>query len=102
MLQTMGTDMLSITKIADNIAIIADEFKISKADLFGSYANGTATETSAVDILIEFHPYVTITLLTASWKSRGKFRCIAKRRVNNDVSLYHPGRWDRDYAFSYH
>lgn len=63
MLQAMETEMLSITKIADNIAIIADEFQISKADLFGPCANGTATETSVVDILIEFHPSATITYL---------------------------------------
>ena len=56
--------MLTLPRITEDIAKIAEEFQISKVDLFGSYANGTATEASDVDVLVEFHPSATTTLLT--------------------------------------
>ncbi len=46
--------MLSIEKIIDSVAIIAQEYPIKKANLFGSYANGNNTPDSDVDILVEF------------------------------------------------
>ena len=46
--------VLSIEKIIDSVAIIAQEYPIKKANLFGSYANGNNTPESDVDILVEF------------------------------------------------
>lgn len=73
--------MLSIQKISDEVAVVAKEFSISKAELFGSYANGTATEQSDVDLLVEFHP-AKVTLLTLS---RVKNRLEELLRVEVDV-----------------
>lgn len=46
--------MLNIQEIIYNIEIVAQEFPIKRADLFGSYANGKNTPDSDVDILLEF------------------------------------------------
>ena len=46
--------MLSLQEIIDNMTIVANEYPIKKAELFGSYANGRCTADSDVDILIEF------------------------------------------------
>ena len=46
--------MLSLQEIIDNITIVANEYPIKKAELFGSYANGRSTSDSDVDILLEF------------------------------------------------
>lgn len=46
--------MLSIQEIIDNMTIVANEYPIKKAELFGSYANGKSTSDSDVDILMEF------------------------------------------------
>lgn len=46
--------MLSLQEIIDNMEIVANEYPIKKAELFGSYANGEFTADSDVDILIEF------------------------------------------------
>ena len=46
--------MLSLQEIIDNMKIVANEYPIKKAELFGSYANGGFTADSDVDILTEF------------------------------------------------
>lgn len=46
--------MLSLQEIIDNITIVANEYPIRKAELFGSYASGKSTSDSDVDILLEF------------------------------------------------
>ena len=46
--------MLTIEQIANAAAVVASEFPITKIMLFGSYANGTNTSQSDVDLLIEF------------------------------------------------
>ena len=46
--------MLSLQEIIDNMAIVANEYPIKKAELFGSYADGRFTSDSDVDILMEF------------------------------------------------
>lgn len=56
--------MLTISQISDAARIIAKEHPVSKIQLFGSYADGTNTPESDVDILIEFNPDAVITLLT--------------------------------------
>ena len=57
--------MLTIREIAEGVAQAAREFPIKKAELFGSYARGTATEKSDVDLLMEFEePAVSLFMLS--------------------------------------
>ena len=42
------------TKITAERAVLADRYLLSKIGVFGSMAKGHATETSDVDILVEF------------------------------------------------
>ena len=46
--------MLTISEIRTAVAKIAPEYPIKKVQLFGSYANGSATPESDVDVLVEF------------------------------------------------
>ena len=46
--------MLTVNKIKRDIRPIAKRYNIKKIDLFGSYANGTQTEYSDADFLVEF------------------------------------------------
>ena len=46
--------MLSLEQIKDGVSIIAAEYPIKKAELFGSYANGSNRPDSNVDLLVEF------------------------------------------------
>ena len=46
--------MLTIDEIRKTIAEIAPKYNLKKVTLFGSRANGTATENSDVDLLVEF------------------------------------------------
>ncbi len=58
--------LLSLQKIIDNIYIVADEYPITKAELFGSYADGCSTPESDVDIIMEFNtPQVSLLTLSS-------------------------------------
>ena len=46
--------MLTHEEIVDAVRKAAKEFPISKAEYFGSYADGCATEDSDLDLLVEF------------------------------------------------
>ncbi len=45
---------LSLGKIAESVQEVSKVYPIKKVILFGSYANGTFTEESDVDLLVEF------------------------------------------------
>ncbi len=45
--------MLDIQKIKDGVRLAAQEYPIKKAELFGSYANGTNRPDSDVDLLLD-------------------------------------------------
>ena len=47
--------MKNIEQIKDLIAQIAPEYNIKRVNLFGSYAEGTATNRSDIDLLVEYH-----------------------------------------------
>ena len=52
--------MLTHEKICNAIASVADQYSLTRASYFGSYADGTATEQSDLDILVEFaKPVIT-------------------------------------------
>lgn len=58
--------MLTINQIADGVHEASREYPIKRAELFGSYAEGTNTAQSDVDILIEFQvPTVSLLLLNS-------------------------------------
>ena len=46
---------LSLDTISKGIKKISNEYPIKKVTLFGSYADGSFTEESDVDLLVEFH-----------------------------------------------
>lgn len=46
--------MLSIEQIRKKVLPVLDEFSLEKVEVFGSYADGTATEESDVDFLVKF------------------------------------------------
>ena len=46
--------MLTENNIRDLIYDVITKYPIKKVSLFGSYADGTANETSDIDLLIEF------------------------------------------------
>jgi predicted nucleotidyltransferase len=53
--------MLTHKMIADAIKKAANTFSLTKAEYFGSYAEGLATEKSDLDLLVEFkEPTVSI------------------------------------------
>ena len=47
--------MLSLTDIQSSVTQIAPLYDIKKVSLFGSYAKGTQTENSDIDLLVEFN-----------------------------------------------
>ena len=58
--------MLDIQKIKDGVQLAAQEYPIKKAELFGSYANGTNRPDSDVDLLLEFKsPRISLLTLSA-------------------------------------
>ena len=57
--------MLTIAHIEKAASIVADEFPITKIELFGSYARGTNKPESDVDLLVEFNTDA-VSLLTLS------------------------------------
>ena len=46
--------MLTIDEIKKTVAEIAPKYNLKKVTLFGSRANGTATDSSDVDLIVEF------------------------------------------------
>ena len=58
--------MLNIQEIAGAVEPIASEYEIKKVMLFGSYADGSNTADSDVDLLVEFYaPYVSLLTISA-------------------------------------
>ena len=46
--------MLNTEEIRERVVPIAAKYDVARVDLFGSYANGSATPKSDVDFLVEF------------------------------------------------
>ncbi|MCL2064019.1 MAG: nucleotidyltransferase domain-containing protein [Candidatus Cloacimonetes bacterium] len=50
--------MLTIKEISEKLTSVFEQNGVSKAILFGSYANGTATKESDIDIVVETEPHI--------------------------------------------
>ena len=75
--------MLTIEQIKNAGRVVAGEFPIKKIMLFGSYADGTNTKASDVDLLIEFkEDAVSLFTLTAV-----KYRI--EELLDTDVDIIH-------------
>lgn len=57
--------MLEIADIASGVLEVAVDYPVERIELFGSYAQGSATEKSDVDLLVEFTS-LAVSLLTIS------------------------------------
>jgi hypothetical protein len=82
---------LTIETIKSTVIPIAKKYSVKKVDLFGSYADGSATEKSDVDFLVKFN-----TDVPSIFKVMG-FREELERDLNNPVDvvtlpLSNPGR----------
>ena len=75
--------MLSLEQIKDGISIIATEYPIKKAELFGSYANGSNRPDSDVELLVEFTT-PQVSLLTIN-----SMRYRLEELLNVDVDVVH-------------
>jgi len=56
--------MLTLDFIKEAVAPLAKKYDVEKVELFGSYANGNASEKSDVDFLVLFNNTKKLTLFT--------------------------------------
>ena len=75
--------MIAIENLKETIAKLADKYSITKVNLFGSYANGTADENSDIDLLVEFETR-NISLIKLS-----ALKIELTEEMKNDVDIIH-------------
>ena len=75
--------MITIENLEETIKKIAGKYSITKVKLFGSYANGTATERSDIDLLVEFEKK-HVSLLKLS-----ELKIEISEELNNKVDIVH-------------
>jgi len=75
--------MPDIRQIVDGVQLVASEFPIKKAELFGSYAEGRARPDSDVDLLVEFNSSCVSLLTLNSVKYR------LEEILDTEVDLIH-------------
>lgn len=75
--------MLTVEQITDSVNIVSQEYPLRRVELFGSYANGTNTPRSDVDLLVEFsQPKVSLLTLNSL-----KYRM--EELLHTDVDIVH-------------
>ncbi len=75
--------MLTIEQIKNSAEEIALRYPVKRISLFGSFADGSATEKSDVDLLIEFSsPSVSLFLLS-------EIKIELESKLKADVDLIH-------------
>ena len=62
--------MLEVRTIADEVRRAARDYPLRRVELFGSYAQGRPTDSSDVDLLVEFASAAVSLLLIADLKQR--------------------------------
>ena len=80
---------MTIDDIRNAVKVVAGEYPISRAVLFGSRANGTSTDDSDVDLIVEFSE--PISLLTLSG-----MKCDLEDILHRKVDLIHGPLKDTD------
>jgi len=75
---------LSLNTISDGIKTVANDYPLKKVTLFGSYADGSCTEESDVDLLVEFDT-PGVSLFTLSGLKLGLEDILQKK-----VDILHP------------
>lgn len=75
--------MLTLKQITEAAEIVAKEYPITKIELFGSYANGTNTPNSDVDLLVEFETDAVSLLVLCGIKIR------MEELLNTPVDIIH-------------
>ena len=75
--------MLTISEIKNSISDIIIKYPIKKISLFGSYADGSASEESDIDILVEFLSSNVSLFLLSDIKNE------IESRLNREVDLIH-------------
>lgn len=75
--------MLTISEIRRSITDIAVRYPIKKLSIFGSYVNGSASDNSDVDMLIEFlTPNVSLFMISDIKEQ-------IKSKLNREIDLIH-------------
>ncbi len=75
--------MLTLNQISEAARIAANEYPVTRIDLFGSYANGTNTDDSDVDLLVEFETKYVSLLVLSGLKIR------MEELLNTSVDIIH-------------
>jgi len=75
--------MLTINEIKNSISDIITKYPIKKMSLFGSYADGSASEESDIDILVEFLSADVSLFMLSDIKNE------IESRLNKEVDLIH-------------
>lgn len=75
--------MLTLVEIKEAVGEVIDKYPIKKISLFGSYAEGTATENSDVDMFVEFlSPYVSLFMINS-------IKDDIESKLNKNIDLIH-------------
>ncbi|MDI6619613.1 MAG: nucleotidyltransferase domain-containing protein [Clostridiales bacterium] len=75
--------MITIEQIKHEVQEAAKEYPIKKVELFGSYAEGTHTDKSDIDILVEFSTSAISLLTLAALKYK------LEERFKKEVDVVH-------------
>ena len=75
--------MLDLQQIKKSVSIVAEEYPIKCAELFGSYANHTNGPDRDVDLLVEFTaPRVSLLMLSS-------VKCRLEELLQTEVDVIH-------------
>ena len=75
--------MLTVDNIRESIGDLVEKYAVKKISVFGSYADGSATEDSDIDLLVEF--LTTNISLFKLYEMQEEI----SRRLNREVDLIH-------------
>lgn len=81
---------MEIDDIKKSIEIVAKKYSIKRAVLFGSVADGTDTEQSDIDLIIEFS--TNVSLITIS-----SLKIELENLLNKGVDIIHGPITDKDF-----
>ena len=88
-MMNMSTQM-SIDRLQKEVLVFVQKYNITKITLFGSRADGTNTESSDVDLILEFS--VPVSMLTLS-----KIKLEMQESLKLDVDIIHGPITDDDF-----